>query len=47
VTIDGHFAGRTPLRVRRPRSAQPLVITTPGTTKQIIPDHDQVIDLSK
>lgn len=47
VKIDGHTAGKTPLTLRRPTSAQPIVIAAPGTTKEVIPDHDQVIDLSK
>jgi hypothetical protein len=47
VTIDGYPAGKTPLTLRRPISAQPIVIAAPGTTKHVIPDHDQIINLSQ
>jgi len=47
VTIDGHSAGKTPLTLQRPISAQPIVIAAPGTTQQIIPDHDQIINVSQ
>jgi hypothetical protein len=46
VTIDGAPAGKTPLTLRRPEGAQPLLIASPHKTKQVIPDHDQVVDLS-
>lgn len=46
VSIDGHAAGKTPLTLQRPKGTQPIVIAAPGATKQIIPDHDQVVDLS-
>jgi len=50
VLIDGRAAGKTPLTLRRPRATQPMIITTAGTAagaaQQIIPDHDQVVDLS-
>jgi hypothetical protein len=46
VSIDGHAAGKTPLTVQRPKATQPIVIAAPHATKQVIPDHDQVVDLS-
>jgi len=46
VAIDGHVAGKTPVTLQRPRGTQPLVITTARNVRQIIPDHDQVIDVS-
>ena len=45
-TIDGHPAGNTPVTLQRSRGTQPIVIATPTITKQVIPDHDQVVDLS-
>jgi hypothetical protein len=46
ITIDGHAAGKTPLTLQRARGTQPLTIAAPSFVKQIIPDHDQVIDVS-
>jgi hypothetical protein len=46
VTIDGQRAGKTPLTLQRPRSRVPIQITGPHGTRQIIPDRDQVVDLS-
>jgi hypothetical protein len=50
VLIDGRAVGKTPLTLRRPRATRPMIIVTAGTAagavQQIIPDHDQVVDLS-
>jgi hypothetical protein len=46
VTIDGHPAGKTPLTLQRARGTRPIIIAAPGATRQIIPDRDQVVDLS-
>lgn len=46
VTIDGAPVGKTPLTLRRPEGSRPLLIASPRQTKQVIPDHDQVVDLS-
>jgi len=46
VAIDGHAAGKTPVTLQRPRGTQLLVITTAQQARQVIPDHDQVIDVS-
>ena len=47
VEIDGHKAGKTPLRLTRARGDRPILITAPGGTPvQVVPDHDQTIDLT-
>jgi len=46
VTIDGAPAGKTPLTLRRPEGTQPVMIASPHKTTHVIPDHDQVVDLS-
>ena len=47
VEIDGHKAGKTPLRLSRAKGDRPMLITAPGGTPvQVVPDHDQVIDLT-
>jgi len=50
VVIDGRAVGKTPLTLRRQRSTQPMIIATAGTAagtaQQIVPDHDQIVDLS-
>lgn len=46
VTIDGHPAGKTPLTLQRAPSTQPIVIAGPGAERDIVPDHDQTIDVS-
>jgi hypothetical protein len=46
VTVDGHPAGKTPVTLQRPPSTQPIQITSEHATKQIVPDHDQIVDLS-
>jgi hypothetical protein len=46
VTIDGQRAGKTPLTLQRPPSRRPIQIATPRVVRQIIPDRDQVVDVS-
>lgn len=46
VTIDGHAAGKTPITLQRARSTRPILIAGPRASTQVIPDHDQVIDIS-
>ena len=46
VTIDGHPAGKTPLTLERPRTTRPIVIAGPRGATQVVPDHDQTVDLS-
>ncbi len=46
VKIDGQRAGKTPLTLQRPSSTRPIQITAPGVTRRIVPDRDQVVDLS-
>ncbi len=47
VTVDGQRAGKTPLTLQRSRSSRPILITGPHGTRQVIPDRDQVVDLSR
>ncbi|MBC7978642.1 MAG: hypothetical protein H7138_26960, partial [Myxococcales bacterium] len=47
VTIDGQRAGRTPVTLQRSRSGRPILITGPHGTRQVVPDRDQVVDLSR
>jgi hypothetical protein len=46
VTIDGHRVGKTPVTLQRPASARSIQITSAQATRQIVPDHDQVVDLA-
>lgn len=46
VTIDGQRAGKTPITLQRARGDEPVVITSAGRAQQIIPDRDQVVDVS-
>lgn len=46
VTVDGHRVGKTPITLQRPPSAQPIQITSARATRQIVPDHDQRVDLA-
>lgn len=46
VFLDGQRAGKTPLTLQRPKATEPILITTAEATRQIIPDRDQVIDVS-
>ncbi|MEO7731467.1 MAG: hypothetical protein ABIY55_10875 [Kofleriaceae bacterium] len=46
VMVDGHRVGKTPITLHRPPSAQPLQITSAHATRQIVPDHDQRVDLA-
>jgi hypothetical protein len=46
IAIDGHAAGKTPVTLQRSRGTELIVITSAQGARQIVPDHDQVIDLS-
>jgi len=46
VMIDGHAAGRTPLTLQRPAGTQPILISAPHVVRQIVPDHDQLVELA-
>jgi serine/threonine-protein kinase len=47
VSIDGRRVGTTPLTLQLPKATQPILVTSPGLEPhQVVPDHDQVIDLS-
>jgi hypothetical protein len=49
ISVNGHHAGTTPLTIHVPRSSQPLLIDAAFRTgkvgKQVVPDHDQLVDL--
>jgi serine/threonine protein kinase len=47
VSIDGNKAGKVPLTLQRKPSPKPLLLTAPGVSKQITPDHDQMVDMSR
>ena len=48
ILIDGHSAGTTPLTLHVPRSTQPVTIEAVfrrgKVAKQVVPDHDQLVD---
>jgi hypothetical protein len=46
VTVDGLRVGKTPVTLHRPPSTQPIQITSAHATRQIVPDHDQRVDLA-
>jgi serine/threonine protein kinase len=47
VSLDGKFVGKTPLRLEIKRSDKPILVTTPNLEgRQVIPDHDQRVDLN-
>jgi hypothetical protein len=46
VKIDGHSAGKTPVTLQRARGTEQVTITTANGAKQVIPDRDQVVDVS-
>jgi len=46
VTVDGLRVGKTPVTLHRPRSTQPIQITSAHATRQIVPDRDQLVDLA-
>ena len=50
ITIDGHKAGHTPLTAHVPKGRQPIVIeATIGRhtqTREVVPDHDQLVDFA-
>ena len=45
VTVDGAPAGKTPVSLRIKGRTRPIVISGGGVTKQVTPDHDQIINL--
>ncbi len=46
VSIDGQKAGKTPFSFKLPKGTKPILITSPGLgPRQIVPDHDQTVDL--
>jgi serine/threonine protein kinase len=47
VSIDGVKAGKVPLTLQRKPSKKLLLLTAPGVSKQITPDHDQTVDMSR
>lgn len=44
-TVDGAPAGRTPQSLRVKGRTKPLTIEGNGTTVQVTPDHDQIVNL--
>jgi hypothetical protein len=46
VTIDGAYAGKTPLSLKRKPGKKAFVIGANGRTWKIVPDRDQLIDVS-
>lgn len=46
VTVDGLRVGKTPVTLHRTPSTQPIQITSEHATRQIVPDHDQRVDLA-
>jgi hypothetical protein len=51
ITFDGHSAGQTPLKIQIPKSTRPITISAViaghrPSTSNIIPDHDQLIELT-
>ena len=47
VSIDGAKAGKVPLTLQRKPSKKLMLLTAPGVSKQITPDHDQTVDMSR
>ena len=47
VKIDGANAGKVPLTLSRKPSKKLMLISGPSVTKQITPDRDQTVDLSR
>jgi serine/threonine protein kinase len=47
VSIDGNKAGKVPLTLQRKPSKKLILLTAPGVAKQITPDHDQMVDMSR
>jgi serine/threonine protein kinase len=47
VSIDGAKAGKVPLTLQRKPSKKLILLTAPGVSKQITPDHDQTVDMSR
>lgn len=47
VSIDGVKAGKVPLTLQRKPSKKLLLLTAPGVSKQVTPDHDQTVDMSR
>ncbi len=47
ITIDGVSVGKVPLSLKRKPSKRLLLIEAPGIVKQIVPDHNQTVDLTR
>ena len=45
ITVDGAPAGRTPQSLRLKSRTRPMTIEGNGTTVQVTPDHDQIVNL--
>lgn len=47
VLVDGRLTGSLPLSLELPRSTRTVLVTAGGVTRQIVPDHDQTVDLAR